>query len=86
VRPCHGHATVHQSVELCSCRYLKLGEFSRSAGNISICWAQPLRGTRQGLEVLLFEMVLYRDVSGEHWELIGAWRSALKSKLVSPFQ
>jgi hypothetical protein len=86
VRPCHGHATVHQNVELCSCRYLKLGEFSRSAGNISISWTQPLRGTRQSLEVLLFELELYRDVSGEHRELTGAWCSAPKSKLVSPFQ
>jgi hypothetical protein len=56
VRPCHGHAIVHLSVELCSCRYLKLEEFSRSAGNISICWGQPLRDTRQSLEVLLFEL------------------------------
>jgi hypothetical protein len=86
VRQCDGHATVHQNVELCSCRYLKLGEFLRNAGNISIYLAQPLRGTRQSLEVLLFELELYRDVSGEHRELTGAWRSALKSKLVSPFQ
>jgi hypothetical protein len=38
------------------------------------------------LEVLLFELELYRDVSGEHRELTGAWRSAPKSKLVYPFQ
>jgi hypothetical protein len=38
------------------------------------------------LEVLLFEVGLYRDVSGEHRELTGVWRSAPKSKLMSPFQ
>jgi hypothetical protein len=70
---------------MCFCICLKLGEFLRSAGNISICWGQPLRGTRQSLEVLLFELELYRDVSGEHREFTGAWRSAPKSKLVSPF-
>jgi hypothetical protein len=69
VRPCRRHAIVHQSVELRSCRYLKLGEFSRSAGNITICWGHPLCGTSQCLEVLLFELELYRDISGEHREL-----------------
>jgi hypothetical protein len=34
----------------------------------------------------LFELKLYRDVSGEHRGLTGAWCSAPKSKLVSPFQ
>jgi hypothetical protein len=57
-----------------------------TAGNISICWAQPLHGTRQSLEVLLFELGLYQDVFGEHRGLVGAWRSAPKSKLVSPLQ
>jgi hypothetical protein len=38
------------------------------------------------LEVLLFELELYRDVSGEHREFTRAWRSTLKSKLLSPFQ
>jgi hypothetical protein len=38
------------------------------------------------LEVLLFELELYRDVSGENWEFTRAWRFAPKSKLVSPFQ
>jgi hypothetical protein len=78
--------TVHQNVDLCSCRYLKLGEFSRSAGNISILWAQPLHGTRQSLDVLLAELELYWDVYGEHRELTGAWCSTPKIKIVSPFQ
>jgi hypothetical protein len=34
------------------------------------------------LEVLLVELELYRDVSGEHRELTGAWCSTPKSKLV----
>jgi hypothetical protein len=38
------------------------------------------------LEVLLVELELYRDVSGEHQELTGAWCSTSKSMLVSPFQ
>jgi hypothetical protein len=37
------------------------------------------------LEVMLVELELYWDVSGEHRELTGAWFSAPKSKLVSPF-
>jgi hypothetical protein len=38
------------------------------------------------LEVMLVELELYRDVSGEHRELTRAWCSTPKSKLVSPFQ
>jgi hypothetical protein len=38
------------------------------------------------LEVLLVELELYRDVSGEHRELTEAWCSAPKRKLVSLFQ
>jgi hypothetical protein len=38
------------------------------------------------LEVMLVKLELYRDVSGEHRELTGAWCSTPKSKLVSPFQ
>jgi hypothetical protein len=38
------------------------------------------------LEVLLVELELYQDVSGEHREFTRAWGSTPKSKLVSPFQ
>jgi hypothetical protein len=38
------------------------------------------------LEVLLFELEVWQDVSGEHRELTGARISMPKSKLVSPFQ
>jgi hypothetical protein len=38
------------------------------------------------LEVLLFELEVWQDVSGKNRELTRAWISTLKSKLVSPFQ
>jgi hypothetical protein len=38
------------------------------------------------LEVMLFELEVWQDVSGEHWELTRAWFSMPNSKLVSPFQ
>jgi hypothetical protein len=38
------------------------------------------------LEVLLVELELYEDVSGEYRELTRAWCSTPKSKLMSPFQ
>jgi hypothetical protein len=38
------------------------------------------------LEVLLFELEVWQDVSGEHRELTRAWISTPKIKLVSPFQ
>jgi hypothetical protein len=36
--------------------------------------------------VMLFELELQQEVSGEHRELTRAWFSMPKSKLVSPFQ
>jgi hypothetical protein len=38
------------------------------------------------LEVLLFELELWQDVSGEHRELTRDWFSMPKSKLVYSFQ
>jgi hypothetical protein len=38
------------------------------------------------LEVLLVELELYQDISGEHREFTGAWGSTPKSKIVSTFQ
>jgi hypothetical protein len=38
------------------------------------------------LEVMLFELELQQDISGEHRELTRTWFSTPNSKLVFPFQ
>jgi hypothetical protein len=77
---------VHQIVECCSFRSLELGELLRSVGSTPTLCTVSLQGIKESLEVMLYRLEVQLYVAGEHQVLVGGWRPAPKSKLVSAFQ